>query len=75
MNRPEFLTLVDELLELPKGTLTGAERLEDLERWDSLAMIGFMAIVDEHAGVRLTPRQFVTCERVSDLLDLAKVSA
>jgi len=75
MNRPDFLILVDELLELPKGTLTGQERLEDLEGWDSLAMISFMALVDEHMGVKLSPRQFVNCERMSDLLDLAKVPA
>ena len=75
MTRPDFLILVDDLLELPKGTLTGQEKLEDLEGWDSLSLISFMALVDEHLGVKLSPRQFVTCQTVNDLLSLAKVPA
>jgi len=75
MTRPDFLSLMDELLELPKGTLTGEEKLENLEEWNSLAMIGYMALVDEHIGVKLSPRQFLSCDTVSDLLDLAKVPA
>lgn len=75
MTRPDFLILVDDLLELPHGTLTGQEKLEDLDGWDSLSLIGFMALVDEHVGVKLSPRQFIKCERVNDLLDLAKVPA
>ncbi len=75
MTRQDFLVLFGELLELPEGTLTGQEKLEDLEGWDSLSLISYMALVDEHMGVKLSPRQFVNCETVSDLLDLAKVPA
>jgi acyl carrier protein len=72
MTRPEFLVLIDDLLELPKGTLTGEEKLENLEGWNSLALICYMSLVDEHLGVKLSPRQFVSCESVNDLLALAK---
>lgn len=75
MTRPEFLVLMDDLLELPTGTLTGSEKLENLEGWNSLALIGYMALVDEHMGVKLSPRQFLTCQTVDDLLSLAKVAA
>jgi acyl carrier protein len=71
MTRKAFLEHLDELLELSAGTLKGDERLEDQERWDSLAMVGFIALVDEHCGVRLSPRQFVNCNTVNDLLQLA----
>jgi acyl carrier protein len=74
MTRPEFLVLIDDLLELPHGTLTGEEKLENLEGWNSLALICYMSLVDEHTGVKLSPRQFVSCESVNDLLALAKVS-
>ncbi|MEO8657020.1 MAG: acyl carrier protein [Bryobacteraceae bacterium] len=75
MTRKEFLVQFDELLELPTGTLTGIEKLEDLEDWDSLAMISFMGMVDEHCQIKLSPRQFVNCETVNDLLDLTKLPA
>ena len=73
MTRKEFLVQFDELLELPPSTLTGIEKLEDLEGWDSLAMISFMAMVDEHCQIKLSPRQFVNCETVNNLLDLTKL--
>ncbi len=71
MERQQFLSLLDELLELPAGTLTGAEKLDDLERWDSLAMMGYIALADEHFHVTLSPRQFLNCRTVGDLISLA----
>jgi len=70
MKRREFLTLLDELFELPPGTLTGEESLPELGKWDSTAMLGFMALVDEHYGLTLSPRQFIPCATVNDLLAL-----
>ena len=75
MTREEFLTQLDELLELPAGTLKGDEKLEDLERWDSLAMVSFIALADEHCNMRLSPRQFVSCNTVNDLVQLAGIAA
>lgn len=75
MTREEFLTQLDELLELPAGTLKGDEKLEELERWDSLAMVSFIALADEHCNMRLSPRQFVTCNTVNDLVQLAGIAA
>ncbi len=71
MTREEFLAHLDELLEMPEGALKGDERLEGLERWDSLAMVSFIALADEHCDRRLSPRQFVSCNTVNDLLQLA----
>lgn len=73
MTRQEFLASVDSILELPEGTLTGAERLEDLEQWNSMAMISFVALADENSGVKLSLRQLTSCSTVADLLDVAKV--
>lgn len=75
MTRSEFLVEFDKVLELPPGTLTGSEPLEDLASWDSLAMIGFMALADEHYQTKLSPRQFVNCTTVNDLLELARVQS
>jgi hypothetical protein len=73
MSRKEFLLGLDEVLELPAGTLRGPEMLAELERWDSSATIGFIALADDHNGMRLSPRQIVDCVTVDDLLQLAQV--
>lgn len=70
MERQEFLTLLDELFELPVGTLKGAEQLDDLGHWDSLTMMGFVALANEHFDKTLSPRQFANCSKINDLLHL-----
>jgi acyl carrier protein len=72
MTRQEFLAALDNLLELPAGTLTGSESLEDLENWNSLAMVEYIALADSNS-VKLSPRQIRDCETVDDLARLAKV--
>ncbi len=72
MDRQTFLTELDNILELPAGTLQGPEKLEDLENWNSMAIVSFIALVDENFNLALSPRQFGNCETVDDLLALVK---
>jgi len=73
MTRKQFLHSMDRLVELPRGTLKGTENLNDLEQWNSLAMISFIALADTNNRVSLSPRQIMACSTVSDLLKLARV--
>lgn len=72
MTKQEFLNAMDGLLELPAGTLTGSEALDDLEGWNSLAMVEYIALADSN-GAKLSPRQVRECETIDDLGRLAKV--
>lgn len=74
MNTTEFLLALDEMLELDPGTLTGTEALEDLENWDSLAVISFIALVDEKLGLVVEGEKLVKAKTVADLLTLAGVA-
>jgi acyl carrier protein len=74
MERPEFLRQLDELLDLEPGTLKGDETLESLENWNSLAVIGFMAMIDEHYGIVVPPKQISACTTVENLIELAPAS-
>lgn len=69
MTKTEFLKLLDELLEVPPGTLHGDERLDELNM-GSLAVIGFIGLVDEHFGVAIPPRRITECRTVNDLAAL-----
>lgn len=73
MTRQEFLLELDEILEMPAGTLKGPEKLEELEQWNSVALIGFIALADTNNGTRISPRQSVNCATIADLLALARV--
>ncbi|MDE3165508.1 MAG: acyl carrier protein [Acidobacteriota bacterium] len=64
---------MDSILELPAGTLTGGEKLADLEQWNSMAMLGFIALADTNNGTRIQARQITGCNTVEDLLSAARL--
>ncbi len=68
----EFLLEMDEILDLPAGTLRGHEKLEELGNWDSTSLITFIVLAEACSGVSISPAQIVTCSTVADLLRLAR---
>lgn len=74
MDTKDFLLALDEMLELDPGTLTGNEELESLENWDSLAVISFIALVDEKLGLVVEGEKLAKAKTVADLLALAGVA-
>jgi hypothetical protein len=73
MTSKELLLELDEVLGLPAGTIHGDERLDDLENWDSTALIGFIALAEMNSGVSVSLNQVVGCTTVADLLRIAQV--
>ena len=72
MDQAVFFAQLDEILELPPGTLKGPELLSDLENWDSLALMSFISLMSDQYQVTLSPRQISSCETVSDLWKLSQ---
>ncbi len=70
MNRREFLLLFEELTESEPHSLSGSESLLDLERWDSLVMLGLIALVDEKLEMSLPPKRIAECRTVDDVIGL-----
>ena len=73
MTREEFLLEMDEILNLRAGTLRGDEKLEELENWDSTALISLVVLAETSNSVHISPDQIVGCSTVADLLRLAQV--
>ena len=71
MESKKMLGELEHLMRLPASTLTGLEPLAEIKAWDSLAMIEYIALVDEKFGVDVPPDQVRNCKRVQDLVDLA----
>lgn len=70
MTHKEFYTEIDNLLELDPGTIKGNEPLADLEGWDSLAVLSFMAMADTSLGVLVSAKELANCRTVPDLVNL-----
>jgi acyl carrier protein len=73
MSKDEFLLQMDEILGLPIGTIRGHEKLEELENWDSTALVSFIALADTASGVDIGLEQIVNCSTVADLVQLAQL--
>ncbi len=58
------------MVDLDEGTLTGLEKLEDLEGWSSISMVAFIAFADEHFSKRVSPRDIAGAETIDDLAGL-----
>lgn len=70
MTRAEFLAALEEMLELDAGTLPPDAPLDSLEAWDSLAVISFIALVDEHFDHVVAGEDLARARTVADLLAL-----
>ncbi len=69
MSREEFRTELEEILELEPGTLTGTESLNDLVGWDSMALLGVIAMADQKLGTVLSAATLMECTTLEELTD------
>jgi acyl carrier protein len=70
MTKNQFFALIDELLENEPGTIKGDDVLATLSRWDSLALMGFIALLDQHFGIIVPATRITACRTVDDLASL-----
>jgi acyl carrier protein len=70
MTKSDFLSLIDEIVEAPAGTIRGTETLADVEGWDSLAIVSFIAAINQSLGVTLSAEKLQKCRTVPELLRL-----
>ncbi len=73
MTPEQFLLEMDEILGLRAGTLGGTEKLEELENWDSTALVGLIVLAESANNVEISPDDVVGCSTVGDLLRIAGV--
>lgn len=70
MTKSQFLRLLEGQLEIPEGSLNENEKLADIEGWDSMAALLFMALADEKLGITVVGNDLANSKTVSDLLAL-----
>ena len=70
MTTSNFLRALEFQLGLESGSIAGTESISDLEWWDSLAALTFMAVADEELQVIISGGQIVNCKTIPELLGL-----
>ena len=69
MQKEKKLALLEEMLDLEEGSLNENIDLDDIDAWDSMAVISLIALADEHFGKSLTAVQIKKFKTVKDILD------
>jgi acyl carrier protein len=62
----KILRLIEEAMEVEEGSIALGQALE----WDSIAVVTFMALVDEHLDKRVSADLLNKCETVDDVVEL-----
>lgn len=72
MNRTELLLAFENSLEEPPaaGTIKGDELCNELDGWNSLAVLSFISGINKQYGITLPPAQIFACRKVDDVIDL-----
>jgi acyl carrier protein len=65
-----FYRRLDEILDIPAGTVKGGDPLNGFDGWDSMAILGFIALADENYGATIPAKRIPTCRTVDDLAGL-----
>jgi len=72
MSEKEKLSKLEEMLELEEGTLTPQTQLEGLAEWDSIAIISFIALMDDEFEKTIKGSYIKEFKTVADALDVMK---
>ncbi len=65
-----FCAKLDEALDVPPGTVQPGQALDQLEGWDSIAVLAFIAMADTEYGINVPGKEIAECRTVNDLAHL-----
>lgn len=72
MTKTEFLEELKEAMHRDEG-LSEDMLLDDIDEWDSLAFVSIMALFKNLFEMKITGEDLKNCQKVSDLINLAKL--
>ncbi len=68
MSKEEKMELIAEILEMETEELEEDMVLEEIESWDSVAVLSVISIMDEKFGKLPHASEVIKCKKISDLL-------
>ncbi len=70
MDREKFLEIFSTSTETKIGAYSMESRLPDIEAWDSIAVLNFIALIEDSCGVILSPDRIDGSVTLKDLYDV-----
>ena len=67
--KEKIISLIEEALEVPAGTITEDTMIADVEKWDSLAHVMIIGELEEKLGTSISLEDAVDLTGVGELLE------
>ncbi len=67
MTLQEKIDMIEDIMDVDEGTLTGETVLSELEEWDSLSTLSLTVTMRNRFGVTLTTDIIKSFEKVADI--------
>lgn len=68
MTEKEKLALLEDMLEIDEGVLTPNMRLEDIDEWDSMAILALIVLFEDELGKKITGKDIKKYVTIADIL-------
>ncbi len=72
MSEEEKIELLEEIMDLDKGTLRIEDELANYDEWDSLTALSFISVMDERFGKTVTGEEIIEFVTVADAISIMK---
>ncbi len=69
--KEKIISLIEEVLNLPAGSITEDTKIADVEEWDSLAHVMIIGEMQEKLGISIPVDEAVEVTGVAELLEKA----
>lgn len=68
MTQEEKIALLEDMLELDKGTLKAETELSSIDEYDSMAKLSLIVLFDDEFGKKLTGEKIREFKTIGDIL-------
>ena len=72
MTDEEKIQLIAETMDLAVGEITPETKLADLDSWDSVALLSFIAMIDEKFNKAIKGAEIRSFVTIQDAMDVMK---
>ncbi|MBQ7933233.1 MAG: acyl carrier protein [Lachnospiraceae bacterium] len=71
--RQKVIALIEEILNVPRGTVTESTMVAELEEWDSLAHVMIIGELEQRLGVNIPLEEAIELSGVQELFEKAGI--
>lgn len=71
--KEKIISIIEETLMLPEGSITESSTMEEVEAWDSLAHVMIIGELDNRLGIVIPLDEAIEITGVADILSKAGV--